>query len=221
MKQLVKYDFLVHTWGAILSVFILIPIGYAVNLPPISTYIIVLVTSIITLFYYDTRANANHFLVSLPISKSSIVKSRYQSVIIFALCILIYQWIIGHVLPPFFEASNYVYSWKEIMILASLSALIAAIVIPFFYLFRSFIIAAVCVLIIVFITTFYLLGALITVLSMEDQDMIIFNDLDPGFVLLVEKHIPVQPFLILPLVSIVILYVSIAVSTQLFSKKDI
>lgn len=218
MYQFIKQDFSVNTWGTYLSLILILPISYVLFLPSIFMFIATALTIIISMFYYDDRANVNRFLISLPISAASIIKRRYQSIILFSICVIIYQWVIGHVVTFFIGSEHYVYGWKDIIVLICMGAIITAVTVPFFYLFRSFILSVGCIMVLLLLGSYYSLTPLVTVLEMDE--VIIFNDLDPGFVMIVEEYIPYQPFLILVFASLVIFYMSMKISELLYLRND-
>ncbi|OZU88172.1 hypothetical protein CIL03_13705 [Virgibacillus indicus] len=218
MYQFIKQDFSVNTWGTYLSLILILPISYVLFLPSVFMFIATALTIIISIFYYDDRANVNRFLISLPISAASVVKRRYQSIILFSICVILYQWVIGHVVTFFIGSEHYVYGWKDIIVLICMGAIITAVTVPFFYLFRSFILSVGCIMVLLLLESYYSLTPLVTVLEMDE--VIIFNDLDPGFVMIVEEYIPYQPFLILVFASLVIFYMSMKISELLYLRND-
>ncbi|PAV30947.1 hypothetical protein CIL05_04325 [Virgibacillus profundi] len=219
MLQLIKQDLFINTWITYLSILLFLSITYFVFLPPIFMFIATALTLIIALFYYDDRANVNKFLRSLPIQASQVVKRRYQSIMLLSICIILYQWIIGYAIISFTDLDRYIYGWKDIIVCFSIGVIIIAITVPFFYLFRSFTLSVGCLMVLLMLGSYYSLTPLVTVLELEE--VIIFNELDPGFVLVVEKYIPYQPFIILVLASVVIFYLSMKLSQLLYLKKDL
>ncbi|WP_404454577.1 ABC-2 transporter permease [Oceanobacillus kapialis] len=220
MLSLLRYNFLLLTFGTWLSFFLAIPIFYAVMIPPIFLYIVFVTTIILSYFYTDQRAKSTMYVASLPVKLTSIVKSRYVSVSLISFCLLFYQWGWGVLINNLFGIGIYVYTWKDIFVLAGLTILIVSLVTPIYYAVKSFLLATGIVLIGYFLAVFYSLEPLTDVLGMEHY--IIFNDLDAGFVLLVEKYVPFQPFIMLGIVVMVLLFLSLKLSERLFiSRKRI
>lgn len=182
----------------------------ATTLPPIFILIIITLSFVITQFYYDQNVHINRFFISLPVSKKVIVHCRYISIVLVIMLYIFIQWALKFTGVEM----HYAFDWKDILTTLSLEFIIIAIVIPFFYLIPSFIIAVSTITILMFFGLFYFLDELIAVLGWEDE--IIFNDLDPGLTLLVEKYIPYQPFLIFILIAIVLLYISMKISVYIF-----
>lgn len=184
------------------------------TLPPILTLFIITLSFVINQFYYDQRAYIHRFLISLPMPKKSIVQSRYISVIFIILLYVLIQWLLGFTGVEM----HYAFHWEDVIAVISLQFVLIAIVIPLFYLIPSFIIAAGTIIVMMIFGLFYFVDALVSILGLEEE--IIFNDLDPGLVLLVEKYIPYQPYLILVIVSIAFLYLSVKLSTYIFSLRN-
>lgn len=218
MLSLLRYNFLLPTFGTWLSFFLAIPIFYSLMIPPIFIYIVFVTTIILSYFYTDQRARSTMYIASLPVKLAAIVRGRYVSVSLISLCLLFYQWGWGVVISNLFGIGVYVYTWKDILVLSMLAVLIVTLVTPIYYAVKSFLMATGIVLIGYFLAVFYSLKPLTDVLGMDNY--VIFNELDAGFVLVVEKYVPFQPFVTLGIAVLVLLFLSIKLSERLFIKKQ-
>ncbi|GAQ16458.1 accessory gene regulator protein C [Oceanobacillus picturae] len=154
---------------------------------------------------------------SLPVKRASIVQGRYVSILMVSIFFILYQGLCGRVLSLLFENNYYVYSWKDMLVLLCMAALIVAVGIPLYYGLTSFLMATGTLAFLYFFSIIFSLPSLTNVLGMEQE--IIFNDLDPGLVLLVEKYIPFQTYVTLSLVTAILFYLSLKLSEQLFVKR--
>ncbi|MGM8364530.1 ABC-2 transporter permease [Virgibacillus sp. W0181] len=214
LKQHVLYS---STWMYI-SILLFLAAAYFVTLPPIFLFLIVFLAILISLFIFDHTGKMNRYLVSLPISKKRIVQSRHVSLLLFALILLLYQWVVMIVFSAIFETDYYVYGWRDIVTVLCLSSLIMSFSLPLLYYFQSVLFSISIILVIYFLGTFFILDPLVHVLKMDD--VIIFNDLDPGFKLLVEKYIPFQPYTLLCIFTLILLFLSMKLSEQFYTKRE-
>lgn len=180
------------------------------TLPPIFILIFITLSFVINQFYYDQSIHINRFFISLPVSKKAIVQSRYVSIVLIIVLYVLVQWALKFTGVEM----HYAFDWKDILAMLSLQFIIIAIVIPFFYLIPSFIITVGTIMILMFFGLFYFLDGLVAVLGWEDE--IIFNDIDPGLTLLVEKYIPYYPYIIFTLIAACLLYLSAKISEYIF-----
>ena len=96
MKTIMKKDLLLHQ-SAFLVILLLIPFTYIVNIYPIPPVIGGFYGYFIGLFYYDQKVNANQFLVSLPITRATIINARYVFTILTFLGLLVYWYLIDFI----------------------------------------------------------------------------------------------------------------------------
>lgn len=157
-------------------------------------------------------------IISLPIILTEIVQSRYYYFSAMTVLLLLFQLAIMILNSVFLSNQNYIYSFHDIVILMCISLIIIGIITPIYYLIKSFVIATIVSGLFYFTITFLSLILLVNVLGIGD--MINFNKLDPGYVLIVEKFIPFQPYLILMIASVLFYYLSMKFSEWLFIKKD-
>lgn len=155
---------------------------------------------------------------SLPVKRASIVQGRYMSILMVSIFFILYQGLCGRILSLLFENNYYVYSWKDMLVLLCIAALIEVVAIPIYYGLSSFLMATGTLAFLYFFAIVSSLPPLTGVLGMEQE--IIFNDLDPGFVLVIEKYIPFQPYVTLSLVTGILFYLSLKLSELLFVKKE-
>ena len=219
MASLVKHYFLTIDLTSAILIPLMLFIFYAMHIPPMYLFFVTVISIPIIIYYLNHKYKVDRYLVSLPTHKKTIIRSRYLFTLISATFILLFQVIIMLVFSQLLKGTQYVYRFKDLVVLLCLTAIICAIVIPIYHIFRSFIMATTVVAILFFISVIFTLPLLVQVLGMED--MIIFNDLDPGLSMLVEEMIPYQPFLILMILSMILLYFSMIISQKLYSNRDI
>lgn len=192
---------------------------YLTHMPPTFLFVITVISLPIIIYFSNHKNKVDHFIISLPVDKKGIIKSRYLFTVIMATIILVFQLLIMFVATTFFGGTQYVYSSNDIVTLLCLATIVPAITIPIYHLIRSFIMATTIIGILFFISVFFLFSLIIDVFELVD--IIIFNDLDPGLSMVVEKFIPYQPFPILIIISIVIFHVSIFISQRLYILRDV
>lgn len=219
MTTLIKHYFqTIDLTSTILIPFMLF-IFYAMHIPPMYLFFITVVSIPIIIYYLNHKHKVDRYLVSFPVRKKDIIKSRYLFTISMSAFVLLFQIITMFICTKLLNGTQYVYSFKDIVVLLCLTLIICAIVIPIYHIFRSFIMATTVVSILFFLSVIFTIPLLVEILGMED--MIIFNDLDPGLSMLIEEIIPYQPFLILMMISIIIFYISMTISRKLYIKRDI
>lgn len=218
MFYLLKQNAQINSILSYLSIAVIVCLAYLVAIPPTFLFIVSTVAIPIFIFYYDDKNKVNRFVVSLPIEKKTLISSKYIFMFVLALTILLFQMMI---MFTFSALGNglYMYDWRDIIVLICSASIIIAICIPIFYFIKSFMLATGIIMGGTFLGTFLIMTPLINVLGMKD--VIIFNDLDPGLVLLVEKYIPFQPYFMLGVLSLIIFYLSMKLSEKLLSYKDI
>ncbi|MFD2044864.1 ABC-2 transporter permease [Ornithinibacillus salinisoli] len=218
MIGLMKRDVIISR-APFLSALFLIPFAYITSLPPIYVSVgLIIPVIVISILFLDYRANMNRFTISLPINNKLIVPSRYISLLLLWIVVVLYQYIVGQIYGSLSSLPRYIYNWKDVMTVISLGILLKALLIPIYYLFKSFVIACSISVFVYFWVLFGSFFPLTDVLGMDDY--ILFNDIDQGFVPLVEKYIPFQPFIVLGLVSIVLYFLSMKISTTFFLRKE-
>lgn len=215
MYPLIKQNLLITSAWSYVTILIIIAFSYIVTLPPIFSLLIIVMSLLITLFYYDDKNKVNPFLISLPIAKKSIVQSRYVTMVYLSIMLLFYQWLLMFL---FSTDSHYIYNWRDAITVISILLIMNAIYIPIYYLLRSPHVATGVVLIIFFIVGISFITPLVNVLDMND--FIIFNDLDAGFHLLVERYIPFFPYLFFPIIALGIFYTSMKITERIYIYKD-
>ncbi len=206
------------TWGTILLFLLTIPMFYAVMFPLYFIFVAYVLAITVGLFFTDQREKSKLYMSSLPVNRVSIVRGRYVSILMVSICFVLYQSIWGRILSLTLENNYYVYSWKDMLVLLCIAALIEVVAIPIYYGLSSFLMATGILAFLYFLSIILTLPPLTNVLGMEHE--IIFNDLDPGYVLLVEKYIPFQPYITLVLATAILFYLSLKLSELLFVKKE-
>ncbi|RLL46746.1 hypothetical protein D8M04_05960 [Oceanobacillus piezotolerans] len=219
MLHFIKRDFLL-TWSSwALITLLLIPVGYITYIPP--TFILLLIFSSVLFgsFFYDQKATIHRTNISLPLRRTAIVMSRYVFFLLFTVIVVLLQWGVISMMDAWIPTPNYyVYGFKDFITVTCLFLLLIAVFAPMYYLIRNPHITFSVYLIILFLLQFILLSLLTDVLGMTNY--VSFNEIDQGFVLLVEKYIPFQPYLILVILSIGLYIVSLKISEKIFSKQS-
>lgn len=218
MVSLIKHHFKTVDLPSYIIIPILLSFFYVAHIPPMFLYGVTVISIPIIIYLLNNKNKVDRFLISLPVEKKSIIKSRYLFSVMMATIILLFQLAVMFVHSLLFGGTQYVYDWKDICVLLCLAVIVTAIFIPIYHVFRSFILATAIISILFFLGVFFTLPKLINVLEMKD--VIIFNDLDPGLSMLVEKYIPYQPYALLIMISVAVFYISMIISQRLYERKD-
>lgn len=217
MLALVKKDFLTNSWFSYIGIFLFIGLTYVVNLPPTFVFIICFFGVFSSVFLYDDKNNVNLFLKSLPVKVKSIVLARYLYSVLLIILILLMQTGVMALFSSLYSKTHYMYSLRDIIVLFCIGCIIIALCIPVFSKVRSAQTAMGIMLILFGVGSVIIVGALVNVLEMTES--FYFNDLDPGFVMLTEKYLPIFPYVTLLIGTAILLTFSIYISTAFFKKK--
>ena len=214
MLALLKRDLYVYGWSLLLLLIVL-PVG--LGLPQEFMFFLLIAGFIIHLYYYDNKDLVNYFLVSLPIKKGTVVKSRYLSILCTAIMVMISQWIF-HLLAHAAYLNEwfypvYIFRWQDFVALLSLFLIISSILLPLFYMFRSF---TTIIIIQVVVMVVGMVAFLASILG-EAQSFYINNQ--SVFVAEWMESNLSQPYLILPIIGILLYYLSMHASKQLMKRK--
>ena len=220
MYSLLKKDYYTHNWVSYFSLAIGLVVFYIIHIPPVFLFTISFLSLLITLFYYDDKNKTNRFFISLPVSKKKFVRSRYVYLACLAIVLLLFQWIVALSIPNSLTIpSNYIYDWRDIIILYAIALVLISVGGFIFYALRSFLLAVSIFLLLYLIGTIALLDPLTNVLDMTEY--IYFNEMDQGLVLLAEAYIPFQPFIVTIIVAFALFYISMKLVERIFSKRDL
>jgi hypothetical protein len=215
MTSLLKRDLLINK-ATISVILILVPIGYIVGLPPFFISLsLLLMVALISIFYLDKRAQINRFILSLPVSRKTIIKSRYSFFSLIWVGTVFYQYIVGRLVNRVLESEIFIYGWKEVITLLSLGFIIIAIYVPIYYYFQSFVLATTFTFILYFIGFWFSIDTLVK--QSKQTTTIIFNNLDQWTVPFIENTIPILPFVVLPVFALSLYYLSMMISEKSFS----
>lgn len=218
MLAFIKKDFLINSWVSYIS-FALFMIGtYYIGLSPYFMFIVGFFSFSFYVYFYDEKNDVNRFLSSIPVPRKVIVQSRYVYCMLINSFLILFQWGFMTLLSPLLTENHYVYNWRDMIVLFSIGSIIIAISIPIINRFRSIYYGVGIIFALFAIGTFKIMDELINVLNMND--VIDFNKLDAGYVLLVEKYFPFQPYVTLLIFIGVLLYLSMKISIHKFQKKD-
>jgi len=218
MFSLVKHHFLTIDLTSYFVVPLMIIMGYLINVPPMFLFSVTVISIPIIIYFFNYKSHANRFLVSLPVSTISIIRSQYVFSVLLGMSILLLQLIIMAIVYVTFGTALYIYDWRDVIILFSLVLIVSAIVIPIYQLVRSFVWATVIVGVLYILGILSSLPLLVRALNMEDY--INFNALDPGVHIVVEQYLPFQTYPLLLLIAIILFFVSMWLSYRLYASSD-
>lgn len=219
MLVLLKKDLQINHWAVYGGLVMFLLLTYLVTLPPTAFYLLSVFTITFSIYTYDEKGRVNHLLVSMPIRRKDIVKSRYLYSLTVAVCILCLQLIIMIVIHFLFTMNLYIYTWQDILTLLGLTCLMFAIFTPVFYIVSSTTKAMFYILILIAVSTVILMNELDRALSFSNS--FILNDIDAGFALIIENYFPTLSYVIFILLVSILLYSSFLLSNYFFNKKDI
>lgn len=219
MFSLLKKDYYVQNWVSYSSLAIGLIALYIVNIPPIFLFSTFFLSLLITLFYYDDKNKTNRYFGSLPVSKKKMVLGRYIFLAGLAMVLLLFQWMVTLYIPQVLPISRYTFDWRDTIVLYAIALVMVAVGSMILYSFRSFLLSTSILLVLYFISTFMLFAPLLKVLGMTDY--IYFNEMDHGFVLLVEKYISFQPYLVLIAAAFLVYYIFLKVTQWIVSKRNL
>lgn len=192
---------------------------YIGSVPPYFLFFLFFLGFLLVSFYVQEKYQLSRFWVSLPLSRETIIQSHYVYLLLTGIFLIIIQCLLMQIASWFIDGSYYVYHWKDLIILICLTLLLISLITPIFYISQSFIWTSILVFIGVFVGTLLLLNGLSDVLQMET--VIYFNDLDPGFHLLIEKYIAFQPYILFPIITLLLWIGSTYCSIKIFEGKDL
>lgn len=217
MLALLKKDLLLNSWLSYSS-FCLFILGAYITIP--SPYIIFFISFFAfcySVFYSDDRYRVNQFIISLPIKRKTMIQSRYLYCMLIVVLVIVLQKVYMLLLSPILPEHYYIYGWKDMVLVLCIGFLAIAIAIPILHMVRA-IYAFVIFMVLNSIFTFFLLNELVAILHIKD--VIVFNKLNAGFVLLLEKYIPYHPYIVLPIVTGIMLYFSMLLTVKIFNTKN-
>ncbi len=219
---MVKHNFLIHQPLTYIIILLFVLFAVFVNIPGSFSFVVTFFTIIVSLFFYDHHHKAQKFTLSLPVSKKEMVNGRYYFSIIIIITTLLIMWVWMNILSstPLPLDGRYLYHWKDVIILFAIGSVMIGFTMPILYLLPlklSIIIIAIGY----FISTFFYTTIMIDSLHRDNADLIVLNDMDAGLTVLAEKIIPFQPYVILLIGSIMILYVSMKLSTFIVKRRDV
>ena len=217
MKGILIRDFINYK-SIYVAIAILIPVGHFLTIPPFQISLgMLLPVLFIGVFYSDHQAHITRYMVSLPVSRSSLVISRYLSMLIVWIGTIVYQLIMGNLMARFVPYHIFTLGWKEVVILLSLGLIMLACFVPLFFLFKSFVLPIIIIAVCYFAVFLYTLDALVNISGMENE--IIFNHLDQWTVPLIESVIHIQPYLVITIVAFSLFSLSIFISNKVLCLK--
>jgi len=202
--QITKKDLGMLKLYLILVIFLL-PLLHAGDFGDIGVYIYLLLFATYFTFYIDSQKAVNRFMVSLPLSRKSIIASRYLVIISVLVGTLLLHYLSDFLLQIIFPQLIFT-EVDGLMIFFLLGFLFIhlSVNLPIYYLTKSFLLA--------FSINFYL-----SIMAMIVAYAIVNSIALSEFL----KGLPVNPYLLLAFISISSLYMSYRLSVFIFSKKDL
>ena len=218
MTALIKKDLLL-TLPIITVMSLFLVIMTLIDVPAVFIMLVGMMAGILSPFTYDEKNKTNLFLFSLPVSKRQIVVSRFVYSLLVLTAVLFIQgisWLIADSLAVFSPAP---YEFHDFIVFFAIGLLIISAFYPILYFFNNSYQAMLVILILISAGTFFTMDPIIHILNMNDT--IVFNGIDKGFALLIEKYIPFQPYFLLFLLSAGICICSMRCSEWMLKRKDI
>lgn len=215
MVQMIKRDFLINRMY-FLSIFIIIPLIYFVNLSPLFIYLGIIFGYVFNMFYYEQHNKTNRYMISLPVKRSQIVSARYVLILLTAIIFLLYLWgidTIAHDLLPKLDWAP-TFSFDPIrsshVLFTFLSVVfMIAVMVPIYYFVDSVIKG-------LFIqVTLIILGMLVIFTLMDYLEKV-----TESFILSFLDIIEAYPLLSISLFTVGSLVVSYLCSHSIFNRKD-
>jgi len=219
MIRLVNKDFQANNWRVYIGMIVFIFISYLVTIPPTLIFLLSTSAIVFSVYSHDDKSSVNRFLLSMPIVKKDIVKGRYLYSVTIAIGTVFIQLIMMNIISFFFETNLYMYTWQDVMTLIGMAGVMIAIFLPILYLFRSITNAMFFICFLIGVGTVLLMNELEHVLPFTNT--IVFNDIDAGFVLLVDRYFPTPAYIVLILFSSLLVYLSLLLSIYLFKQRDV
>lgn len=142
VKQLLLKDFLL-TRTQLAGFCVILLLFSAIHYPIIFFYFILALSLPHNLFIDESKYKVNHYLLSLPLNSSKIVKGRYIYLLSAAFFLIIFVWGVSAVTSLKESSALYivygstVYSWQDILISLSIILIVFAVCLPFIYWISS------------------------------------------------------------------------------------
>lgn len=144
MLHLMKRDYyVIHLY--MLVILLAIPFIYIAQISSLFAYVGIMMGFIFNVFYYEGHNHVSRYIVSVPVSKSQIVLSRYMFLVITATLLLLYIWfidILAHYLSSVIrfwspDFTNQPITFQTVLFLFMGILVIASITIPIYYICQS------------------------------------------------------------------------------------
>src|SRR5690625_2647337 len=137
MFSLVKHHFLTIDLTSYFVVPLMIIMGYLINVPPMFLFSVTVISIPIIIYFFNYKSHANRFLVSLPVSTISIIRSQYVFSVLLGMSILLLQRIIMTIVDVMFGTLFYIYDLCDFLFIVILALIVLSIVISIYLLVRS------------------------------------------------------------------------------------
>ncbi|WP_117161677.1 ABC-2 transporter permease [Paraliobacillus sp. X-1268] len=179
------------------------------------TYFLLIGSIIISLFYSDSKTKIEVFNRSLPITSLAIVKGRYLFILLLAIFLLVFQWVIALIFDFTLNMSSpYHYQLEDLIIILSVFLVMTAVLVPLFYLFKSLYLA----LTIQFFSLFIFSSTVFSVVF-QGRESIHFDNQTILLTPFIQDIIPFQPVPIIAVAAVVSYYLSIQLSSRLVERR--
>ncbi|WP_217589427.1 ABC-2 transporter permease [Lentibacillus saliphilus] len=220
MMQLIKRDLRLNWQPQLFLIVIGVPFLFFITFPPIYTlWAIIYLPLAFNLFYNDHKAQIYQFLHGLPISPKHVIRSRFIYLFFISAVAMLYQWGVSILIIQFAEypSTYFVYTWKDMIVVLSGVAIVTAVIIPFFHFIRSFNLSTIIIFVLFFSFVFV---SSIALFSVMPDGGFTFNEIDQGYVKLVEAYIPFSPFITLSVISFTLFFLSMKLTEWRFVRQD-
>lgn len=194
------------------------------------------IMGLFTPFVYDWLNKSYIAFDLLPVSRRTIVTSRYANTILFALISIIITFILNGLTHYLFDTS-YLLNFKDFIALFSYFLILIAISLPnlfFYHRIYSFV-ATIALLAIIIVTFFFnIINLVIDQIILDSQnnfgmprndETIIFQatnqSFDQGIHLYAEFILPYGTYIFLPIIALISLILSYLISVYIFKRRDL
>src|SRR5690625_1345669 len=151
MTTLIKHYYRTIDLTSAILIPLMLFIFYAMHIPPMFLFFVTVISTPIVIYYLNHKHKVDRYLVSFPVRKKDIIKSRYLFSISMSSFVLVFQVITMFICTKLLNGTQYVYSFRDIVVLLCLTVDMCAIVIPIYHIFRFFIMSMFFVALLVFV----------------------------------------------------------------------
>lgn len=211
LKQLYVKDLKISRLYIILfALFILLTYLFHVNSMGINMTVIL--GFLILLFYFDYQHHVLRSLVSMPLNRKQIVRTRYVFLYSLTIVFMLFIWLVDSIAINNLYLGNFTYlTAKDIVHYFVIVTVLLAIYLPIFYLIKNFMHAV----------SVFMVSHFVIVFTYSISRGNPYITLDDKIASLIEALWNIQPFVIPLVVSLLVMFVSYLISNWFFIKFDL